>query len=166
MAGGRAALVQQEPFLFQQSLRGNVTLDDPGIDDARVRRALWTAAADDFVDALPAGTATEVGERGAGLSGGQRQRIALARALAHDNDVVLLDDTTSALDPQTESTVVERLKASGRTLVVVASRPSTIALADEVVWLVDGEVRATGSHADLLDRDPGYRAIVEAHGAS
>jgi ATP-binding cassette subfamily B protein len=166
VAGGRAALVQQEPFLFQQTLRGNVTLDDPTIDDARVRRALWTAAADDFVDALPAGTGTEVGERGAGLSGGQRQRIALARALAHDSDVVLLDDTTSSLDPQTESTVVERLKASGRTLVVVASRPSTIALADEVVWLVDGEIRATGSHADLLARDPGYRAIVEAHGAS
>ena len=166
VAGGRAALVQQEPFLFQQSLRGNVTLDDPSIDDGRVRRALWTAAADGFVDDLPGGDATEVGERGAGLSGGQRQRIALARALAHDHEVVLLDDTTSALDPQTESTVVERLKQSGRTLVVVASRPSTIALADEVVWLVDGEIRATGSHADLLERDAGYRAIVEAHGAS
>ena len=166
VAGGRAALVQQEPFLFQQSLRANVTLDDPSIDDARVRRALWSAAADDFVDDLPAGIATEVGERGAGLSGGQRQRIALARALAHDHEVVLLDDTTSALDPQTELTVVERLRSSGRTLVVVASRPSTIALADEVVWLVDSEIRATGSHADLLARDQDYRAIVEAHGAS
>jgi ABC-type multidrug transport system fused ATPase/permease subunit len=166
VAGGRAALVQQEPFLFQQSLRANMTLDDPSIDDARVRRALWSAAADNFVDDLPAGIATEVGERGAGLSGGQRQRIALARALAHDHEVVLLDDTTSALDPQTELTVVERLRSSGRTLVVVASRPSTIALADEVVWLVDSEIRATGSHADLLARDQDYRAIVEAHGAS
>lgn len=166
VAGGRAALVQQEPFLFQQSLRSNVTLDDPTIDDARVRLALWTSAAEDFVGDLAAGTSTEVGERGAGLSGGQRQRIALARALAHDNDVVLLDDTTSALDPQTESAVVERLKASGRTLVVVASRPSTIALADEVVWLADGGIRATGTHDELLARDAGYRAIVEAHGAS
>lgn len=166
VAGGRAALVQQEPFLFQQSIRANVTLDDPSIDGDRVKRALWAAAAADFVGDLPNGADAGVGERGAGLSGGQRQRIALARALAHDHEVVLLDDTTSALDPQTESIVVERLKALGRTFVVVASRPSTIALADVVVWLADGTIKAIGAHADLLDANAGYRAIVEAHGAA
>jgi len=166
VTGRLAALVQQEPFLFQQSIRSNITFGDPEIGDERVLRGLWAAAAEEFVGEIPSGVDAEVGERGAGLSGGQRQRIALARALAHDNEVVLLDDTTSALDPQTASSVIDRLKGLGRTLVVVASRPSTVALADEVVWLADGEIVTTGSHTDLISRNPDYRAIVEAHGAA
>jgi ABC-type multidrug transport system fused ATPase/permease subunit len=161
--GRRPALVFQEPFLLAGSIRDNITLGDPDIAD--VDGALSLAAARDFVDALPAGPDTIVGERGISLSGGQRQRVALARALARDPDVLLLDDTTSALDPSTEAAILANLRTRRATVttVIVASRPSTIALADEVVFLYEGMVLAQGPSFELLMTVPEYRALVEAY---
>ncbi len=105
-----------------------------------------------------------VGERGVTLSGGQRQRVALARALARRPQLLLLDDTTSALDPATELAVLDHLRSnlSETTVVMVASRPSTISLADDVVYVADGRIAAHGTHDELMGSVPAYRRLVEA----
>ena len=155
-------LVFQEPFLLAGTARENVTLGED-VDDATIDRALQIAEAV-FLAHLPNGLDTEVGERGVGLSGGQRQRRALARALVRDPGVLLLDDTTSALDPTTEAKVLANLRSrlAGTTVVAVASRPSTISLADDVLFLQDGVVVAHGRHEQLMHDVAGYRALVEA----
>ena len=160
---GLRAIVFQEAFLFAGTIRHNLVLGDD-IDEAALWEGLRMARADDFVAETPHGLDTVVGERGVSLSGGQRQRIALARALVRRPALLVLDDTTSALDPTTEGAVLGNLRASlvGTTVLMVASRPSTIALADEVVYLTGGEVVDHGPHADLMARRPGYRALVEA----
>ena len=159
---GFIAMVFQEPFLFAGSVRDNVTLG-AAIDDDAVRIALATAEAG-FVDELPEGLDTVVGERGVGLSGGQRQRIALARALVRRPDLLLLDDTTSALDPTTEARVLANLRATlhDTTVIAVASRPSTIALADEVLYLADGRVVAHGTHDELMAASEQYAELMQA----
>ena len=162
--GRDPAVVFQEPFLVSGSIAENVTLG-AAYTAAEVSTALHLAAAGEFVDALVAGAGTIVGERGVSLSGGQRQRVALARALVRRPAVLLLDDTTSALDPSTEATILANLRASrtGCTTLIVASRPSTIALADEVLFVAEGRIVAQGPHTDLLDAEPAYRALVEAY---
>jgi len=162
-AGGRA-IVFQEPFLFAGSIRHNLVLGDDRIDDDDLWEALRLARADRFVADTPQGLDTIVGERGVSLSGGQRQRVALARALVRRPALLLLDDTTSALDPATEGAVLGNLRGvlTGTTVLMVASRPSTIALADEVVYLAAGEVVDHGPHSALMARQAGYRALVEA----
>jgi len=162
--GRRPSLVFQEPFLLSGSIAENVSLGGVFDNDA-ISEALRLAAADEFISALLNGADTVVGERGISLSGGQRQRVALARALVRRADVLLLDDTTSALDPTTEARILSNLRMArtGTTTLVVASRPSTIALADSVVFLVDGAVRAQGPHVELLRTDPDYRSLVEAY---
>ena len=157
------AIVFQEAFLFEGSVRDNVTMFDE-IDDAEIWEALRLAAADTFVRDLPSGLDTLVGERGVTLSGGQRQRVALARALVRRPALLLLDDTTSALDPSTEQAVLHNLRTAltGTTVVMVASRPSTIALADDVVFVSNGRVTAHGTHAELMRDVPEYRELVEA----
>lgn len=162
LAPGPRAIVFQEAFLLAGTVRDNVVFGGRG-DDDEVWAALHLAAADDFVRALPNGLDTVVGERGVSLSGGQRQRVALARALVRQPSILVLDDTTSALDPATEAAILDRLRASlEATVLMIASRPSTIALADDVVYMEAGRVAAHGTHADLLRDEPGYRAIVEA----
>jgi ABC-type multidrug transport system fused ATPase/permease subunit len=155
-------LVFQEPFLLAGSVRDNVALGRT-VTDSEVHTALLAAEAG-FVDQFPDGVDTIVGERGIGLSGGQRQRIALARALVGNPAALLLDDTTSSLDPGTEARVLANLRDTLRdaTVVAVASRPSTIALADDVLYLADGRVVAHGSHDDLLASVPEYRRLMEA----
>jgi ABC-type multidrug transport system fused ATPase/permease subunit len=159
----RVGLVFQEAFLFAESLRYNLTLG-ADVPQSRIASALRTAAADGFVNELGIGLDTELGERGVSLSGGQRQRLALARALAVGSELLLLDDTTSALDPATEAQVLTNLRSLGAdiTTLVVASRPSTIALADEVVFMVDGAVAAAGPHDRLLHENLDYRTLISA----
>jgi ABC-type multidrug transport system fused ATPase/permease subunit len=159
-----AAFVAQGAFLFDDTVRGNVTLGGEFPDD-EVWAALRTAAADDFVAALPAGLDTRVGERGASLSGGQRQRLALARAVVRRPRLLVLDDATSAVDPSVEARILDALRDSDEpaTVVVIAYRQATIALADEVVWLEDGQALARGTHEQLLADVPGYAALVRAY---
>ena len=159
----RAALVFQEAFLFAESISENVGMGRAAADD--IAAALAIARATEFVDALPQGTDTVVGERGQTLSGGQRQRVALARALARSPRLLLLDDATSAVDPLVEAEILDNLQRElETTLLVVAHRTSTITLADRVVYLDDGRVVAVGPHAELLQRDD-YRTLVTAYEA-
>ncbi|MFI2752797.1 ABC transporter ATP-binding protein [Cellulomonas sp. P22] len=163
------AVAFEDPVLFSTSVRENVLL---GVDtealgeapsDALVRQALDVASAD-FVDRLPHGTATVIGEEGLSLSGGQRQRIALARAIAVRPRVLVLDDPLSALDVTTEAAVTTRLREvlTGTTTLVVAHRTSTVALADRVAVLEDGRVTGVGRHSELLATHPHYRYVLTA----
>lgn len=167
-----SAVVPQTAFLFDDTVRGNVTLgqqvDGAEISDEEVWAALRAAQADGFVAALPDGLDTRLGERGTSLSGGQRQRLSLARALVRRPQLLILDDATSAVDPEVEARILESLRGSvadgaGATLVVVAYRKATIALADEVVFLQDGRVADRGPHAELLRRSPAYADLVNAY---
>ncbi|WP_175486378.1 ABC transporter ATP-binding protein [Geodermatophilus poikilotrophus] len=160
----QAAFVPQGTFLFDDTVRGNVTLGEE-YSDEEVEAALRVAAADEFVRRLPEGLDTRVGERGATLSGGQRQRLALARAVVRRPRLLVLDDATSAVDPAVEARILDALRDAERpsTVVVVAYRQATIALADEVVWLEGGRVLARGSHEQLLAEVPGYAALVRAY---
>ncbi|MDF5755992.1 ABC transporter ATP-binding protein [Spongiactinospora sp. TRM90649] len=159
-----ATLVPQQTFLFDDTVRGNITLGLP-IPDEDVWAALRLAQADGFVSGLAEGLDTRVGERGATLSGGQRQRLALARALARRPRLLILDDATSSVDPQVEARILYGLRdaAEAATVVVVAYRMATIALADEVVYLEHGRVADQGTHADLIVHCPGYRELVTAY---
>ncbi|GAA0413213.1 multidrug ABC transporter ATP-binding protein [Acrocarpospora corrugata] len=163
--GGVAAsvsLVPQQTFLFDDTVRGNVTLG-ADLPDERVWAALRLAQADGFVSALPDNLDTRVGERGATLSGGQRQRLALARALAREPRLLILDDATSSVDPQVEKRILVGLREQASTVIVVAYRMATIALADEVIYLEQGVVADHGAHEQLLDRCDGYRNLVTAY---
>ena len=161
-----AALVPQHTFLFDDTVRGNVSLGDE-VPDEQVWQALRTAQADDFVARLPLGLDQEIGERGTTLSGGQRQRLALARALVRRPRLLVLDDATSAVDPEVERAVLEGLRresaAGGPTTLVVAYRKATIALADEVLFLEGGRIVDRGTHAELAARSAAYRDIVDAY---
>ena len=164
---GAAAVVPQQTFLFDDTVRGNVTL---GLDvpNSEVWRALSVAQADRFVDALPLGLDTRIGERGLSLSGGQRQRLALARALVRRPRLLVLDDATSSVDPRVEAAILAGLRSSSSsatapTVVVVAYRKATIALADEVVYVEQGRVVDRGTHVELLERCPGYRKLITAY---
>jgi ABC-type multidrug transport system fused ATPase/permease subunit len=161
---GIEALVPQTAFLFDDDVRGNVTLG-MAVSDEQVWAALRAAQADGFVAALPKGLDTKLGERGTSLSGGQRQRISLARALVRRPRLLVLDDATSAVDPEVEARILAALRdgEADATLVVVAYRKATIALADEVVHLQDGRIVDRGTHAELLARSPAYARLVNAY---
>ena len=161
---GTMSVVPQSAFLFDDTVRGNVTLGSDFSDD-QVWAALRTAQADSFVSDLPDGLSTRLGERGTSLSGGQRQRISLARALVRRPRLLILDDATSAVDPEVEQRILAGLRAGGNdtTLVVVAYRKATIGLADEVVHLESGRIVDRGTHAELLRRSASYARLVDAY---
>jgi ATP-binding cassette subfamily B protein len=133
------------------------------VDDDATRAALRLAQAEGFVDRLGDGVDTMVGERGTSLSGGQRQRLTLARALAGAPRLLVLDDATSAVDPRVEAAILAGLRAGGSSILVVAYRRATIALADEVVYVERGRVVAHGPHRELLATVPGYANLVTAY---
>jgi len=157
------AITGDDPFLFSTSVRDNIAYARPQASDAEVREAARRAQADSFIEALPDGYDTRVGERGLTLSGGQRQRIAIARALLANPRILILDDATSSVDATTEREISRALAEvmDGRTTFIIAHRLSTIALADEIVVLEDGKIVAQGRHEELLDLSTLYREIVE-----
>ncbi|MDL2718026.1 MAG: ABC transporter ATP-binding protein [Acidobacteriota bacterium] len=154
-------LVTQETVLFDDSVRRNVAYGRPDAPVAEVRAALAAANALAFVDALPAGIDTRVGEAGARLSGGQRQRLAIARALLKNAPILILDEATSALDAESERAVQEALERlmAGRTVLVIAHRLSTVRRADELVVLDAGRIVERGRHAELLAAGGMYRRL-------
>ncbi|SNT68674.1 ABC transporter transmembrane domain-containing protein [Paracoccus seriniphilus] len=146
------ALVSQDPVIFAESASDNIRLGRPDASDAEVQAAARAAHADDFIQALPMGYDTQLGERGVMLSGGQRQRIAIARAILRDAPVLLLDEATSALDAESEALVqaaVNRL-SEGRTTIVIAHRLATVKKADRIVVFDHGRIVAQGNHATLV----------------
>lgn len=155
-------VVPDEPFLFSISLRENIAYGRPEAPTDDVVRAARAAGIHDFIESLPEGYDSVVGERGYTLSGGQRQRIAIARTLVANPPVLVLDDATSAVDVQREKEIHDALRAlmDGRTTLLIAHRLSTIALADRVALLQDGHIVATGTHEELLATDPRYAEVL------
>jgi ATP-binding cassette subfamily B protein len=157
------AVVTDDPFLFSATVHDNIAYGRPEATREEVEEAARAAQADSFIRSLPKGYETMIGERGLTLSGGQRQRIAIARAIAADPRILILDDATSSVDASTEQEIKVALRAvmEGRTTFIVAHRLSTIALADEIVVLENGTVAARGDHEQLLTTSDLYREIVE-----
>jgi ABC-type multidrug transport system fused ATPase/permease subunit len=158
-------VIAQDPFLFSTTVRDNIAFGLPELTDDEVERVARLAEAHEFIERLPQGYDTVIGERGITLSGGQRQRIAIARALAVDPRILILDDATASVDATTEARIRAGLREvmQGRTTLIIAHRLSTIALADEVVVLDRGRVCARGTHDELLETSSVYREIYE-HG--
>ena len=163
----RAAIgvISQDPFLFSATVRDNIAFGGGDLTDEEVEGFARAAQAHEFIEQLPDGYDTVIGERGITLSGGQRQRIAIARALAVDPRILILDDATASVDATTEARIRAGLRVAmrGRTTLIIAHRLSTIALADEIVVLDGGRVAARGTHDRLIESSPVYREIYE-HG--
>jgi ABC-type bacteriocin/lantibiotic exporter with double-glycine peptidase domain len=153
-------MVPQHPFIFAGSIRNNIALADPSTSFDRVIAAARKACVHDDIRAMTMGYETPVADGGATLSGGQRQRIALARALIHDPSVLVLDESTSALDSSTERTVMDTLRALRATRIIVAHRLSTIIHADRIVVMDEGRVVETGTHHELIAKGGTYAALV------
>ena len=158
-------VISQDPFLFSASVRDNIAFGRGDLSQEDVEQSARAAQAHEFIEKLPAGYDTVIGERGITLSGGQRQRIAIARALAVDPRVLILDDATASVDATTEAHIRVGLRAAtrDRTTLIIAHRLSTIALADEIVVLDDGRIAARGTHDQLVQTSAVYREIYE-HG--
>jgi ATP-binding cassette subfamily B protein len=158
------AVVPQEAFLFSTTIRDNIGFGRPGADDDWIARAARDAHLHNDVDDFDKGMQTVVGERGVTLSGGQKQRAALARAIATDAPVLVLDDALSAVDTETETAILDNLRrvGAGRTVVIVAHRVSALRHADHIVYLRDGAVVEQGSHDELIAQDGEYARLARA----
>jgi subfamily B ATP-binding cassette protein MsbA len=161
-------VVPQEGFLFDASVADNIRYARPGATAAEVRAAARAAQCDEFVEALPRGYETVIGERGVTLSGGQRQRVAIARAVLADPRILILDEATSSLDGESEGLVREALAAlaRGRTTFVIAHRLSTVERADRILVLEGGRVVERGTHGELWASGGAYRGLCEGRRVS
>jgi ATP-binding cassette subfamily B protein/subfamily B ATP-binding cassette protein MsbA len=157
------ALVLQEPFLLPMSIAENIAYGDPTASPERIIAAAKTANAHSFIERLPEGYDTVIGERGSTLSGGEKQRIAIARALLKDAPILILDEPTSALDAQTEASLMEALERlmEGRTTFIIAHRLSTIKGADRIVVLEQGRMVEVGSHQELMGHNDLYKKLYD-----
>jgi ATP-binding cassette subfamily B protein len=155
-------IVFEDTFLFSDSVRDNIAFADPQAPMEAVRTAARLAGADEFIEDMPDGYETVIGEYGYSLSGGQRQRLAIARAVLADPRVLILDDATSSVDPTKEHEIRAALREvmAGRTTLIIAHRPATIALADRVVLVDRGRVAAEGTHDELLVTSERYREVL------
>ncbi len=168
------AIATQDVFLFSDTIDSNIAYSNPDMPMEVIRQMAETAQAADFIEKLTDGYDTIIGERGIGLSGGQRQRIALARAVAKDSSVIILDDTTSAVDMETEVSILQELrKITNKTKIIVAQRITSVQEADEIIILQEGKITERGKHEELLALDGYYAEIyriahqdeeVEIHG--
>jgi ABC-type multidrug transport system fused ATPase/permease subunit len=158
------AVVTQEPFLFDVSVAENIRYGRREASEAEIRAAATAASAIDFIEALPAGYDTPVGEFGLRLSGGQRQRLTIARAILADPAILIFDEATSALDAKTEAAVQDALEAlrGQRTIFLVAHRLSTIRHADRIVVLDEGRIAEVGNHEALLAKNGIYSELIGA----
>ncbi|MGA1593918.1 MAG: ABC transporter ATP-binding protein [Ilumatobacteraceae bacterium] len=164
-------IVFEDTLLFNDTVSANIAFAVPGLDPRadleRIRSAARAAGADEFIERLPEGYDTVLGERGFSLSGGQRQRIAIARAVLADPRVLVLDDATSAVDPSKEHEIRSAMGVvmRDRTTIVIAHRPGTVAMADRVILVDGGQVAASGTHAELLESNARYREVLAADSA-
>jgi ATP-binding cassette, subfamily B, multidrug efflux pump len=160
----RMGVVPQEALLFSGTVRDNIRYGKPEADDAEVRAAAEAAQAHEFISQLPDGYEGRVEARGANFSGGQKQRLAIARALLLEPEVLILDDSTSAVDVETETKIQDALFArrEGRTTFVVAQRISTVLKADQILVLDRGRIVAAGTHRELMRSSPIYQEIFES----
>ncbi|MGE0653507.1 MAG: ATP-binding cassette domain-containing protein, partial [Alphaproteobacteria bacterium] len=161
-ARGRIGIVPQEPVIFAANAWENIRYGRPDASDDDVRAAAEAAVATEFLDRLPEGFDSFMGERGVRLSGGQRQRIAIARAILRNPSLLLLDEATSALDAENERLVqsaLERLMA-GRTTLIIAHRLATVVNADRIAVMENGRIIATGNHGELMDRCELYARLA------
>ena len=158
-----AAYVPQDNFLFSDAISRNIDFTHTEPDEDRVARAAALAGVDGDIRGFPQGYATVLGERGVTVSGGQKQRISIARALIKDAPILILDDSVSAVDTQTERTILDNLRQTrqGRTTILIAHRISTVEQMDKIIFLEDGGVTAVGSHQELYDTCPAYHRMVE-----
>jgi ATP-binding cassette subfamily C protein CydD len=165
---GLVAWLPQRPQLFPGTVADNIRLGVPGASMQAVRAAAALAQASDFIEALPQGWDTPVGEAGQGLSGGQVQRIALARAFLKDARLVILDEPSANLDLDSETRIQAAVHtlAAGRTLITIAHRLRTVRGADRIVVLDRGRILQTGTHAQLLHTSPQYQRMVTAYGGA
>ncbi|NCF44456.1 MAG: ATP-binding cassette domain-containing protein [Proteobacteria bacterium] len=158
------AIALQQNVLFAMSVADNIRYGMADVDEAQVIAAAKVACADEFIQAMPQGYATELGERGGKLSTGQRQRISIARAILRDTPILILDEPTAALDAETERQVMKNLAAWGqsRVIFIITHRLSTVRNADQIAFLEDGVVKELGSHTELLAQDGAYAGFVAA----
>ena len=158
----QVSFVFQETYLFSDTVTGNIGYGRPGISEGDVEAAARLAQAHEFIEDLKLGYGTLLGERGSSLSGGQRQRLAIARAILTNPRVLILDDATASVDPETEDAIrrAMRLVMRGRTTFVIAHRISTVKQADVVLVIEHGRITQSGTHAELMRQDGHYREIA------